>query len=163
MYICVHTQIQIINKKQDKNFNRNGHHFTNLGVIILRMIQAIIHQVFKKLLPRTLILLKPEGRQNPYSRIRMERCQVILPNLIFLIFKMTVIPTPLVISKCMHAQPHWILCDAMHCSSPGSLVHGIFQARILEQVAISYSRGSARPRDQTYICTAGRFFITEPF
>ena len=77
----------------------------------------------------------------------MERCQVILPNLIFLIFKMTVIPTPLFISMCMHAQSHWILCDTMHCSPPGSLVHGIFQARILEQVAISYSRGSAQLRD----------------
>ena len=35
----------------------------------------------------------------------------------------------------------------MDCSSPGSSVHGIFQARILEQIAISSSRGSPRPRD----------------
>jgi len=34
-------------------------------------------------------------------------------------------------------------CDAVDCSLPGSSVHGIFQARILEQVAISYSRGSS--------------------
>ena len=43
------------------------------------------------------------------------------------------------------------LCDPMDCSLPGSSVHGISQARILEWFAISYSRGSSRPRDQTYI------------
>ena len=39
------------------------------------------------------------------------------------------------------------LCDPMDCSLPGSSVHGIFQAEILEWVAISFSRGSSRPRD----------------
>ena len=39
------------------------------------------------------------------------------------------------------------LCDFMDCSLPGSSVHGIFQARILEQVAISYSWASSGPRD----------------
>ena len=38
------------------------------------------------------------------------------------------------------------LCNAMDCSPPGSSVHGILQARILEWVAISFSRGSSRPR-----------------
>ena len=38
--------------------------------------------------------------------------------------------------------------------TPGSSVHGISQARILEQVAISFSRGSSQPRDQTYISQA---------
>ncbi|CAI9152549.1 unnamed protein product [Rangifer tarandus platyrhynchus] len=42
-----------------------------------------------------------------------------------------------------------ILCDPMACSLPGSSVHEILQARILEWVAISSSRGSSRPRDQT--------------
>ena len=41
------------------------------------------------------------------------------------------------------------LCDPMDCSLPGASVHGIFQARILEWVAISFSRGSSQPRDQT--------------
>ena len=44
-----------------------------------------------------------------------------------------------------------ILCDPMDCSRTGSSVHGIFQARILEWVAISFSRGSSLPRDQTCI------------
>ena len=51
------------------------------------------------------------------------------------------------------------LCDPMDCSLPGSSVHEIFQARILEWVAISFSRGSSRPRDQTWVShIAGRFF-----
>ena len=49
---------------------------------------------------------------------------------------------------------------------PGSSVHGIFQARILEWVAISSSRGSSQPRDQTHVsfisCIAGGFFTAEP-
>ena len=58
------------------------------------------------------------------------------------------------------------LCDPMDCNLPGSSVHGIFQARILEWVAISFSRGPSQPKDQTYIsCSltlAGRFFTSEP-
>ena len=55
------------------------------------------------------------------------------------------------------------LCNPMDCSPPGSSVHGILQARILEWVAMPSSRGSSGPRDQTWIsCTAGRFFTTEP-
>ena len=47
----------------------------------------------------------------------------------------------------------------MDCSPPGSSVHEIFQTRILEWVAIFFSRGSSQPRDQTQVfCTAGRFF-----
>ena len=42
-------------------------------------------------------------------------------------------------------------CNRVNCSPPGSSVHGIFQARILEQVAISYSRGSSWLRDWTHI------------
>ena len=41
------------------------------------------------------------------------------------------------------------LCDPTDCSPPGSSVHGILQVRILEGVAISFSRGSFQPRDQT--------------
>ena len=61
--------------------------------------------------------------------------------------------------KMLVAQLCLTLCDPMDCSLPGSSVHGILQARILEWVAISFSRGTSRPRDQTqdsYI--AGEFF-----
>ena len=50
-------------------------------------------------------------------------------------------------------------CDPMDCSLPGSSVHGIFQARELEWVAISFSKGSSQPRDQTHVsCIASRRF-----
>ena len=45
----------------------------------------------------------------------------------------------------------WLFCDPMDCNLPGSSVHGIFQARILECVAICSPRGSSRPRDRAYI------------
>ena len=47
-------------------------------------------------------------------------------------------------------------CDPINCSPPGSSVHGISQARILEWIAIPFPRGSFLPRDQTQVsCTAG--------
>ena len=52
-----------------------------------------------------------------------------------------------------------ILYDPMDCSLPGSFVHGIFQARALEWVAISFSRGPSQPRDRTLVsCISGRRF-----
>ena len=45
------------------------------------------------------------------------------------------------------AQSYPTLCDPMDCSLPGFSLHGILQARVLEWVAISFSRGSSRPRD----------------
>ena len=49
------------------------------------------------------------------------------------------------------------LCDPVDCSPPGSSVHGILQARILEWVAISFSRGSSPPRDRAQVSRiAGR-------
>ena len=47
------------------------------------------------------------------------------------------------VSVCMHAQLCQTLYDPMDCSPPGSSVHGIFQARILERVAMPPSRGSS--------------------
>ena len=52
---------------------------------------------------------------------------------------------------CMHAQLCPTLCTPMDCSLPGSPVHGIFQARILEQVATSFSKGPSWRRDWTHI------------
>ena len=51
---------------------------------------------------------------------------------------------------CSATQLFLTLCDPMACSPPGSSVHGIFLTRILEWVAISFSRGSSRPRDWTH-------------
>ena len=48
------------------------------------------------------------------------------------------------------------ITDSMDCSQPGSSVHGIFQARILEWVAISFSRESSQFSDQTHISCIDR-------
>ena len=53
--------------------------------------------------------------------------------------------------KVLVVQSCPILCDPMDCSPPGSSVHRIFQARILEWVAILLSRGHSWPRDQTWV------------
>ena len=64
---------------------------------------------------------------------------------------------------CSVAQSCPTPCDPKNCSPPGSSVHGIFQAKILELAAISSSRGSSQPKDQTHdSCIAGRFFTMEP-
>ena len=52
-----------------------------------------------------------------------------------------------------------LFATPMDCSPPGSSVHGIFQARILEWVAISSSRGSSVPRDQTCVCYIGKLIL----
>ena len=51
--------------------------------------------------------------------------------------------------KRQNTEESSVLCDPMDCSPPGSSVHGILQARILEWGAISFSRGSSQPRDRT--------------
>ena len=73
---------------------------------------------------------------------------------------------PFLWMSCTCAQLCPTLCHLMDGSPPGSSVHGILQARIPEPVAISSSRGSSWPRDQTHAscvsCTTRRFFTTEP-
>ena len=52
---------------------------------------------------------------------------------------------------CLVAQLCWTLCDPMGCSPPGSSVHGILQARILEWVAMPSSKGSSQRMDRTQV------------
>ena len=63
---------------------------------------------------------------------------------------------------CISHQSCLTLCNPLDCSPQGSSVHGIFQARIVEWVAISFSRESSQPRNQTCVtyvsCIASRFF-----
>ena len=67
--------------------------------------------------------------------------------------------SPWVLVWVLDAQLCPTLCNPMDWSPPGSSVHGILQGRILEWVAISFSRGSPQPKDRTQVfCTAGRFF-----
>ena len=52
---------------------------------------------------------------------------------------------------CLAAQSCLILCDPMDCSPPGSSIHGILQARILEWIAMPCFRGSSQPRVWTQV------------
>ena len=64
---------------------------------------------------------------------------------------------------CSDGQSSLTLWDSMNSSLPGSSVHGIFQARLLEWVATSYSRGYSKPKDWTLVsCVADEFFTAEP-
>ena len=73
--------------------------------------------------------------------------------------------------KCVRAKSCQLcptLCNPMDCSPPGSSVHGILQARILEWVAMPSSRGSSQPRDQTCVsyiylhCQVGSLPLAQP-
>ena len=63
------------------------------------------------------------------------------------------------VSARTHAQSGSTVCKTMDCNLSGFSVHGILQARMLEWVAISYSKGSSQPRDQTYISYIGRWIF----
>ena len=64
---------------------------------------------------------------------------------------------------CLVTKSCLTLLDPVDCSPPGSSVHGISQARMLEWITVSFSKGSSRARDQTHVfCLAGGFFTTEP-
>ena len=57
------------------------------------------------------------------------------------------------------AQSCPTLCDLMNCRLPDFSIHGIFQAIVLEWIAISFSRGSSQPRDRTWVsCIVDRHF-----
>ena len=64
---------------------------------------------------------------------------------------------PLVCAKLLQSCP--TLCDPMDCSPPGSSVHGILQARMLEWVVMSFSRGFSWPRAQTHISCVSSIII----
>ena len=63
------------------------------------------------------------------------------------------------IHACLAAQLCLTFCDPMDCHPPGSSVHGILQARILEWVAIFFSKWSSQPSDQTQVSCIGRWIL----
>ena len=76
-------------------------------------------------------------------------CSVLKLRVLWFIWKVKMLVTQLCLT----------LCKPMDCSLSGSSIHGILQARILDWVAISFSRVSSQPRNRTqFSCTAGRFF-----
>ena len=64
-----------------------------------------------------------------------------------------------IVACCLVTKSCLTLLQSQDCSPPGSSVHGISQARIQEWVALSFSRGSSRPRDQTCVSCIGRWLL----
>ena len=92
---------------------------------------------------------------------------LISKKLIFMLLIISILFSSLIFAlkvKVLVTQSCLTLCDPMDCSLPGSSIHGILQARILEWVAVPSSRGSSPPRDGIYVsyvpALAGRFFTT---
>ena len=82
-----------------------------------------------------------------------------LPRDKYLLISWLQSPSAEILSESEFTQSCPTLCNPMDCSPPGSSVHGILQARVLEWVAISFSRGSSRPRDRIQVSRiAGRHF-----
>ena len=61
-----------------------------------------------------------------------------------------------IINHCLVVSEVQLFCNSVNYSLPDPSVHGISQARILEWVATSFSRGSSQPRDQTWVSWIGR-------
>ena len=140
-----------LNNKQNKNTNpiisRQDCHLTQPCPSEEKQTNKNSAQIspYTKLTQTTAPILggqKPKGRKN--STFFRERIQFSLKP-----------------GKCVSAfaQSCPTLCDPMDCSLSGSSVHGIFQVRVLEWIAISFSRGYSQPRDWTQVfCIAGRRF-----
>ena len=117
--------------------------------------------------------------------IKIERGRLINASSSYLLFSVSLIKHPLTRPRAEHIYTNYFIsssqqpyravcmlvtqlcptvCDPMDYSLPGSSVYGILQARILEWIAILFSRGSSRPRDGTCLLPllhlAGEFFTT---
>ena len=108
----------------------------------------------------------PESMNKVFLTVRygFTKCQMILESTdrVFLQMRDIWVSCLATLNTCVVVVSHSVVSNSlqpMNCSPPGSSVHVILQARILKWVAISFSRGSSQPRDQTWVsCTAGRFF-----
>ena len=117
------------------------------------------------------VLRVNERVQNSVFRCNLKKTRMILAGFQSQPFNTTVIQVYTPTTKAKEAEVEWLyddlqhllesksevaqscptLYDSMDCSLPHSSLHGIFQARVLEWVAISFSRGSSQPRDQTQV------------
>ena len=98
------------------------------GLVRKRLCQTDLVSIFEKVLPERLLRENTLDSKTP-DILNLKRISVCAKSL----------------------QLCTALCDPMDCSPSDSSVHGILQARILEWVAIPFSRGSSWPRDRTHI------------
>ena len=100
--------------------------------------------------------------RNPWGNVQSPPCFSTLKELVRVLSVQLLL---LLCCCCWVTKSCLTLCDPKDYSPQGSSVYGILQARILEWVAISFSRGSSWPRDRTTSASpalAGRFFSTQP-
>ena len=126
--------------------------------VILKILHARLQQyVNRELLDVQVGFRKGTGTRDQIANIRwiMEKARELQKNIYS---ALTTIRSDQIRSV---AQSCPTLCKSLNCNPPGSSVHGVFQASVLEWVAIFFSRGSSQSRDQTHIscvsCIAGRF------
>ena len=99
------------------------------------------------------------GNRDSMKRVSIAIEQLLLGLLGFRKSGMGLLWANILKSESEVAQSCLTLCDPMDCSLPGSSVHGIFQAILLEWIAISFSRGYSQPRYQTRVsCIVDRCF-----
>ena len=103
--------------------------------------------------PRTAACQASLSITNSWSLLKLMSIELVMPsNHLILCCPLLLLPSILwKWSEIEVAQSCPTLCDPMDCSLPGSSVHGIFQAIVLEWIAISFSRGSSWPRDGTWV------------
>ena len=94
------------------------------------------------------------------SSLHLVSVPILLKNILILSFEDIACFEPLKVkNESEVGQSCLTLCVPTDCSPPGSSIHRIFQARVLEWVAVSFSRGSSWPRDRTQVShIVGRHF-----
>ena len=127
--------------------------FDCMCVCSVHLEYSIKLSILKKISAKNVPLWRKEVWVNGLTGFSgtLSSCTPFVENIYFLIDCCSVL--------CLVAQSCPTLCDPMDCSLPGSSVHGILQARILERVAMPSSRRSSQPWDQTQVShIAGGFF-----
>ena len=117
-----------------------------------KSLNVRVRWISKRIESKFLFLMCRQSQQSHFIQIKAQTFKGLMYSL----------PCPhfLLLSPCvLVAQSCLTLCNPTDCSPTGSSVHGILQARILEWLAIPFSRGSSQFGDQTLVpCIAGRFF-----
>ena len=128
-----------------------AHVFTSIQNLIINLMTLIIFfisQILSVLSHVSILNLEPLGT-------------VQLPYLPFVPLVLSQGPTiSSMKDMCMLSHSSLSLCDPMNCSQPGSSAHRILQGRILEWIAMPFSRGSSQPRDQTQVSRIAGVFYT---
>ena len=128
--------------------------FDCMCVCSVHLEYSIKLSILKKISAKNVPLWRKEVWVNGLTGFSgtLSSCTPFVENIYFLIDCCSVL--------CLVAQSCPTLCDPMDCSLPGSSVHGILQARILERVAMPSSRRSSQPWDQTQVSHIASGFFT---